>query len=389
MSVAAGSASAGMDDEQRRSLGSELSPKTRLDFLDSLRGLAALYVMLFHMALLPEPDLALPQWARMTVLNGGMGVTLFFVVSAFSLFYTMPARLREPHPWGSFFVHRFFRIAPLFYLWIALSLLRDQQLFDRTHSLAEIALSVAFAFNLSPQGQEGFVWASWTIGVEMLFYALFPLYYVFATDKRRALCLALLLLVMWYAAKALAIYFVQDPNTMEMFGKWSFLKHLSVFACGGVAFHAFFRADKSIAPDRSSGLLLIVGALYLYTALLNGWLPDIFGDAYYWQAVLFAMLLVGLGAAPIKLLVNAFTKYLGKVSYSLYLSHPTVIYLLMPVYAGIQRSVHNPSLSFAACTLLTLAAVLFVSEITYRLVEEPGINLGKRLNGFIRARARL
>jgi len=51
--------------------------------------------------------------------------------------------------------------------------------------------------------------------------------------------------------------------------------------------------------------------------------------------------------------------------------------------------VHNPSLSFAACTLLTLAAVLFVSEITYRLVEEPGINLGKRLNGFIRARARL
>jgi peptidoglycan/LPS O-acetylase OafA/YrhL len=36
----------------------------RLDFVDSLRGLAALYIVAFHTALVPKPNLAVPHWAR-------------------------------------------------------------------------------------------------------------------------------------------------------------------------------------------------------------------------------------------------------------------------------------------------------------------------------------
>src|SRR5688572_12152133 len=112
-----------------------------LHFLDALRGLAAFFVIVYHMVLMPEPDLAVPRWGHLVAHNGGMGVTLFFVVSAFSLFYTMPLRLREPRPWVSFFVHRFFRIAPLFYLWIVLSLIRDKALFGVDHGLREVVAS--------------------------------------------------------------------------------------------------------------------------------------------------------------------------------------------------------------------------------------------------------
>jgi peptidoglycan/LPS O-acetylase OafA/YrhL len=87
----------------------------RLDFVDSLRGLAALYIVVYHMALVPHPRLEAPHWAQAVVLSGGTAVTLFFVVSAFSLCHTMNAHAGELHAVRDFFIRRLFRIAPLFY----------------------------------------------------------------------------------------------------------------------------------------------------------------------------------------------------------------------------------------------------------------------------------
>jgi len=352
----------------------------RLDFLDALRGLAALYVVIYHMILVPDPDLGVPYWAQLFAHNGGTGVTLFFVVSAFSLFYTMPLRLREPRPWLSFFIHRFFRIAPLFYLWIALTLIRDRIVFDATHGIGEILASMTFTFNLVPQGQQGFVWASWTIGVEMLFYALFPLFYLFARNVWQAVTLALSLLVAWTAIKALTAYFPVDPASVEAFVQWSVLKHLPVFACGAIAYHLFVVDGRTVPVSRDAGTALTVGAVTLYVALLNGWLPAIFGDQYYWQAVIYTMFLLGLAAAPLRAVVNRLTSYLGKISYSLYLSHPTIILLLSPVYGWLYRQGLPLSVTFLASAVITVSCAIFVSELTFRFVESPFIRMGKKVN---------
>ena len=62
----------------------EKNPLSRFAYVDTLRGLAALYVLFYQLALLPNPDLDIPYWAKCIVLSGGPGVTLFFVVSAFT-----------------------------------------------------------------------------------------------------------------------------------------------------------------------------------------------------------------------------------------------------------------------------------------------------------------
>lgn len=360
----------------------------RLDFLDALRGLAAFYVVIYHMVLIPEPDLALPRWANLVAHNGGMGVTLFFVVSAFSLFYTMPLRQREPQPWLSFFLHRFFRIAPLFYLWIVLTLIRDKMMFGLNHTPFEIASSAAFVFNLVPQKQEGFVWASWTIGIEMLFYAVFPLYYYLAKNRWQAITLSVLLLILWICIQGLLPYFSADPKSTDMFVKWSFLRHLPVFACGAVAYHFFIQDSKLVARSRDQGMMLIALALAVFVSLVNGWLPTVFGDQYYWQALIFTLLLLGLGWAPIRLVVNRVTSYMGRISYSMYLNHPTAVLLLSPVYVWIYRQQLGLSVSFLSCLAVTLVVVVAMSELTYRLVEEPGIRLGKRVNAIFRGRGK-
>lgn len=361
------------------------SNRDRLLFLDALRGLAALWVVLYHMVLIPVQDLALPRWAESVARNGGMGVSLFFVVSSFSLFYTMPLRLREPRPWLSFFVHRFFRIAPLFYVVMVAYLIRDKLMYDHSHDLKDVLTSATFTFNFLPQGQQGWVWASWTIGIEMVFYALFPVFFYLARNRYQAITLTLGLLVLWAAVQGLVVYVPSEPKSRELFLQWSFLRYLPIFGCGAIAFHILMDNGRLIEKSRDAGVLLLVFALALWVALVNGWLPPrLFGNQYYWQGPVFLCVLLGAAWAPVRLVVNRFSTYLGRISYSLYLNHPTLVLLLSPAYAWIYRHEWGLTISFIACAVVTLLVAITVSEITYRLVEDPGIRLGKVVNRWLR-----
>ena len=364
--------------------------RARLEFLDALRGLAAVYVLVYHMLLLPQPNLLAPRWAEKVALNGGTGVTMFFIVSAFSLYYTMPLRLRERSPTFSFYLHRFFRIAPLFYFLIAATLVRDAWAFGVRHSLPEIGASMAFLFNLIPTRQEGFVWVSWTIGVEMLFYAVFPLLYARVKTLGASIALFFASLMLWQVVGLMLDYSVMPEAWKQSILHWNVLRHFPIFAVGIVIYHVFVSLPHAHTPSESAtgaGNGLVWAGVFGYAALLQGWLPNVFGDSYYWQGLVFACMFMGLALSPWRLVVNRATRFLGKISYSVYLVHTTVIFFLAPVYHWIYR--HAPSLTacFLGSLALTLLLVLPLSWLTYRFVEEPGIRLGKRISRRLADRA--
>ena len=72
----------------------------RLHFIDALRGLAALYVLLYHFVLIPQPNVYVHPAIRPLVLNGWSGVTLFFVISAFTLCFTLDQRKQRASAHG-------------------------------------------------------------------------------------------------------------------------------------------------------------------------------------------------------------------------------------------------------------------------------------------------
>jgi peptidoglycan/LPS O-acetylase OafA/YrhL len=349
------------------------SPEDRLAFLDSLRGIAAVWVVFYHVIYMPMPNLDAPVWAKPWASIGGVGVTLFFIVSAFSLCYTMPFHARTRQPLRSFYVRRFFRIAPLLYVMLAVTMLRDFGVWHATHSPATVAENVFFLFNLVPGQQTGIVWASWTIGVEMLFYLCFPFCYVWSRGVFRA-CIFFLVTV----ALAIAFKTLLDRHSVAAgaFFQLSVIRHLPVFASGIVAFQFYERFAAGEHVVRNLVLFAVAMGLFVAAALA---LNMLFGDPYYFQIPWFIATLLGLAFFPFSLLVNKLTGFLGKLSYSLYLIHPPLVIALVPVFRWIYAWDVLLSVKYVAMVGLTFAVLTSLAYFSYRYIEQPGIGLGKKL----------
>lgn len=382
------------DQNAAGKLAKEVEP-TRLDFLDALRGLAAVYVISYHLIFIPSPNLQAPTWAHLWAVNGGTGVTLFYVISAFSLFYTTPARFKQRLPWLSYAMHRFFRIAPLFYVWIVLTIIRDHLVFGASHPWWEIAASGSFLFNLIPTHQQGFVWASWTIGVEMLFYVVFPFMYVRVKNVYGALALALGLMLTWMFIQVVVDYLKISPAASASIHQWFFPRFLPEFAMGAIAYFVLKdfvpQLKKNKHVSEALGLLLVLAATYIFVAVMQNVGQLGLPDNRYSKAICCLLLVIGLALRPLKSLVNRLTTYLGKISYSVYLTQPTAILLLEPVYKkiyAVSAGSMGVSIAFVSCFLLTCVVVVPVATLSYFLVEKPGIKLGKRCYGWIESRVK-
>ena len=92
--------------------------KQRLGFIDVLRGFAALFVICFHTTLIPHPNLPYPVVIHNVIDLGWSGVTLFFIISAFTMCLTLDNRTTESNWILKFYFRRAGRILPL-YLFLA------------------------------------------------------------------------------------------------------------------------------------------------------------------------------------------------------------------------------------------------------------------------------
>jgi peptidoglycan/LPS O-acetylase OafA/YrhL len=157
-----------------------------LPALLGLRALAATSIILFHLHHLLS--LPLPPGCGMVGSHFGLGVQMFFVLSAFSLCYSTAGSVSREGWLRDYMIKRIFRIAPLFYAALAAWVLIfwSRGVLPNPYTLV---LNLSFTFGLVPGRHESLVAAGWTIGVEMLFYCVFPLALVAVRTLRSALVL--------------------------------------------------------------------------------------------------------------------------------------------------------------------------------------------------------
>ena len=349
----------------------------RLGFVDALRGYAALYVLVFHVSYSPVPNLPTPTWLTPIVFYGFSGVTLFFVVSAFSLCLTMPRHISTGAPVSSFAISRFFRIAPLFYVLIIYSVARDAGWFVRAPDLGEALVSASFLFNIVP-GRFNIVWGGWTIGVEMLFYAVFPFIYFKANGHIVRLILCLFLSIALYMSfKQLATMLVSQEDLYRVTTR-SIFRHLPTFMIGMITYYVYTHiVAMQETLQRNWGIVsFVVSGVLFYIQIYNRHvlypLPEI-GDA-----LAYSSLLLGLGLIDVPSIVNPIARYYGLISYSLYLWHLPVIWTLTPLLRSIYERVETPT-AFLLSSAVILAVATGVAHVSYRLIERPGEKIGRRL----------
>jgi peptidoglycan/LPS O-acetylase OafA/YrhL len=357
-----------------------------LDFLDALRGIAILGVLLVHAMILTRQE----GHSFKLAFTGQRGVELFYMISAFTLCLSLDAKREERYPLLNYFIRRFFRIAPLFYLVIIVNLILKHvsapYSSQRNLGALDIVLGFLFLNGARPHAMTNVVDGGWSIAVETTFYLLLPLLFKYLNSVRR------LIVVFAIAAPALKfICFQLASRSMngfvaEYFTLFWFPVQFPIFALGMLTYFIWKRYINGhvfLSEGRQDiSLSLLLGSAIVYWACLP------FGNLnLYVSSFLFVPLILGLSVSGWKVFVNRFTRFLGKISYSLYLLH---FFLLLLTDAFLHRldqvSGHPISkhvYGHSAGMLLVFVFLICVSVpfcyLSWRFIETPGINLGKKL----------
>lgn len=354
-------------------------PLKKYDFIDALRGLAVLGVVLVHSShwVAPSSEILLNISK-----NGASGVKLFFMVSALTLCLSLRSRqATERFSARNFFIRRFFRIAPMYYCAIlAYFFLRTSDpVYWNSEGLHwwQMPLTALFS-GWDPQSLNAVVPGGWTVAVEMMFYLFLPFLFGRLQSIRRSVIFIVGSIIIGRLAAELFMRAVLPYNfydrihVLNTFLLPWFLSQLPVFGLGILAYNIFIRTK----PDKKTGLLLLLMTFFIFLAALA--LKDLPAAQDIALCLGFFGLVVALRFHPTAVLVNPLTQWLGRISFSLYLVHFAVIYFLtrrLPVFSEMPASDGACILAFG----LVLMVSALVAQAAHSYVEIPGIKLGGKL----------
>ncbi|MEY4965618.1 MAG: hypothetical protein RL274_1201 [Pseudomonadota bacterium] len=366
-------------------------PQAKIASLEALRGLLALWVVVCHVTSRIISDATIRNAHFQALLEPLIPVMVFMILSGFVIF----ALLQREHPsYGAFVLRRFFRLAPLYFLVLIVAAsmtgfeLRtlDNLFWRNTHVTDSIKIhhetldyfwQYFAAHALLVQGMIPETWLAdanftflsqgWSISLEWQFYLLAPILFTLAV-RRHYLLLALA------GAALLALWSLNVPSI-------GFLPNqLGYFAVGIASFYAWRHAHLLAKVDsrlHDAGLLLCGGLIYL---TVREPLPLLV-----WLVVLDVILVQRAGmrslltAVPSWILERPLLQRLGEISYSVYLVHIPILYVVFR--AVTKMNPHMGGWKFLAIALpLTVLATLAVARLTYRWIEQPGIALGRALS---------
>jgi peptidoglycan/LPS O-acetylase OafA/YrhL len=316
--------------------------KNRLLELDAIRGLAALAVVMYHYfyrynKIYGHDDLAV-NWAYI----GQYGVQLFFMVSGFVIYWTLN-KVDKPM---DFIVSRFSRLYPAY--WAAVIL----------------TFSIVFIFDL-PGRQIGFEKAAlnglmfheyfkikhidgvyWTLTVELTFYFWIFIFYLSG----------LLKYVEYLLSPIVLISILQSQNIIEL--SWLLNKLLIVnyasFFIAGICFYKI----ANLLSNRWTFLVLafcLASTIFVYSVNVF-----ILSSMFY---IFFHLATSGrLKFLSIKPLV-----FLGGISYSLYLLHQNIGYVIINKFYEQEL---NPLMGILVATVTSIILAI----VATKHVERPSLN---------------
>ena len=360
-------------------------------FINFFRAIAAFWVLSAHCMIWGG-------WYGIPIPSAKMAVDLFMMISGYLMATNAFARshfepLTTSRNWLRFWLRRFFRLAPAYYLSLAIAvasssyfLLGYQELqhlnparwptagvYDPSrieYTLHNIALHLSFLFGLHPSYSFSTFLPDWSLSLEMQFYFVFPALF-FLMQKlgflRIAVFVGLPVFIIGYLIGRYMHYF--EPSLLFM--------KLNYFIAGILLFrfleisvsrHGRFAlalcAVLLVSLDLRYGRELIVLPILLLSMLLLGWLEA-----------------TNRTPSFISLLVNSrFIRFASDSSYSVYLFHGFFISASGLIISSQPSLLSLPPYQRVSMMFLFVATLAYLTAyMVYRIVELPGIRFGKHM----------
>lgn len=336
--------------------------------LQGSRGVAAIFVVLFHLGLTISLDKYFGiDGFSIPFLFGGAGVEYFFVLSGFIIYSAHAQDISQPQKIFSYIKKRVIRIYPAYWIvFLAVLLLFFITGRDKSSSKFDEMILLKALF-LVPQEKtwEGgtsspIIDVAWTLQYEMFFYVLFA-----------AIILNRWLFLFLAAILCLACTILKLPTDTSLLLKFFTEKWILLFFMGMLV--AFVCKDNIFSKSHFR-IFLIIGVLIFSllsfdTIIKRNFLSFDKTIPYGISSALIIMGLVGLERFGQPLLSSNWMKSLGDSSYALYLIHYPVISILCKIAMvvgldklGVYGAIISYVIIFSVCILLSIYFHLYIEK---------------------------
>jgi peptidoglycan/LPS O-acetylase OafA/YrhL len=323
--------------------------KTRVTGLDLLRGICALGISSYHFS----------SWLNLSIVSlnvGYYGVYIFFIISGASIFLGYSNKLDTNLTIKNFLAIRFYRLAPLYIFVLFLTpLIVGLKSYD-LHYFLKLILNIFFAFGLSNPGIVSMVTGGWSLGIEFVFYLLFPVFLCVLNVK-----ISLIIF-------AIQIAFVNLAGSVNDWGQYVQPIAFIWYFYGGCLLAKYYLKHSASLENLSKSIRILLAIFLIFCALI--YKPETMADvlaglpSIYMPIV--CIFIVALFFCDVGGLAS---KFFGNVSYGVYLFHPLVFAIIVRRLEGI------PMLYLFAIFTLTTLCTAFIFNL---LIERPILNWAKK-----------
>lgn len=286
-----------------------MEQKNRLGELDALRGLAALAVVFYHYTTFYDSWFGHKEEMLFSFKYGYFGVHLFFIISGFVIYMSISKTSNVK----DFIVKRAIRLYPSYLIAVILtSIATSLYILDELKtSLKDTLLNLTMFQGVLPIGVKNVDASYWSLGIEITFYIICSIALLLGVIKKP------ILLSISTMISVFAIKFLYQNNLIHpIIGDMGIVNYANLFIAGIM----FYQLKNS--NNNKSTINLVIFTTFIYQVLFQSMVSGM-------VVLVFLLVFYGVIYNKFKFFNIRLLKYFGAISYSLYLVHQFIGYIII------------------------------------------------------------